>query len=67
VDGTAGTWQILREDIPIFGQHFAEMKRGLGLGSRKLSFPYRPINPVGGNRPQVLTEGADGCFRSSGK
>ena len=36
-------------------------------GSRKLSSPYRPIDPVGGNRPRVLTEGADGRFRSSGK
>ncbi len=28
---------------------------------------YRPIHPAGGNRPRVLTEAADGRFRSSGK
>jgi len=28
---------------------------------------YRPIHPAGGNRPRVLTEIADGRFRSSGK
>ncbi len=28
---------------------------------------YRPIHPAGGNRPRILTEIADGRFRSSGK
>ena len=28
---------------------------------------YRPIQPAGGNRARVLTEAADGRFRSSGK
>ena len=45
----------------------AEQPKTIGtahhFGSRKLSFPYRPIYPAGGNRPQVLTEGADRCFR----
>jgi hypothetical protein len=36
------------------------------LGSRKLSSPLS-THPAGGNRPRVLTEGADGRFRSSGK
>ena len=37
------------------------------LGSGKLSSPYRPIDPVGGNRPRVLTEADNRRFRSSGK
>jgi hypothetical protein len=37
------------------------------LGSRKLSSPNRPINPVGGNRPRVPTEADNRGFRSSGK
>jgi hypothetical protein len=45
-------------------QHCA-MPRGLAWAGAVSA--YRPIHPAGGNPPQVLTEIADGRFRSSGK